>query len=95
MIQTDLSDVSYDGYIISPLQQDMVANLIQDTEKPVIALDTNIESDKVVTFVGTGNEEAANRERLPLSRQPRKLAGLKSSVSRLQVCRVTAPILPA
>ena len=58
MIQTDLSDVSYDGYIISPLQQDMVANLIQDTEKPVIALDTNIESDKVVTFVGTGIEEA-------------------------------------
>ena len=61
MIQTDLSDVSYDGYIISPLQQDMVANLIQDTEKPVIALDTNIESDKVVTFVGTGNEEAAKQ----------------------------------
>ena len=61
MIQTDLSYVSYDGYIISPLQQDMVANLIQDTEKPVIALDTNIESDKVVTFVGTGNEEAAKQ----------------------------------
>lgn len=39
----------------------MVANLIQDTEKPVIALDTNIESDKVVTFVGTGNEEAAKQ----------------------------------
>ena len=37
MIQTDLSDVSYDGYNSSPLQQDMVANRIQDTEKPVIA----------------------------------------------------------
>ena len=59
MIQTDLSDDSYDGYIISPLQQDMVANLIADTAKPVIALDTNIESDKVLSFVGTGNEAAA------------------------------------
>ena len=30
----------------------MVANLIADTAKPVIALDTNIESDKVLSFVG-------------------------------------------
>lgn len=59
MIQTDLGDYTYDGYIISPLQQDMVANLIADTEKPVIALDTDIESDKVLSFVGTGNEAAA------------------------------------
>ena len=59
MIQTDLGDDIYDGYIISPLQQDMVANLIADTEKPVIALDTDIESDKVLSFVGTGNEAAA------------------------------------
>ena len=59
MIQTDLGDDTYDGYIISPLQQDMVANLIADTEKPVIALDTDIESDKVLSFVGTGNEAAA------------------------------------
>lgn len=59
MIQTDLGDDTYDGYIISPLQQDMVANLIADTEKPVIALDTDIESDMVLSFVGTGNEAAA------------------------------------
>ena len=59
MIQTDLGDDTYDGYIISPLQQDMVANLIADTEKPVIALDTDIESDTVLSFVGTGNEAAA------------------------------------
>ena len=60
-IQTDLGDESYDGYIISPLQQDMVANLIADVEKPVIAVDTDIESDKIVSFVGTGNEEAARQ----------------------------------
>ena len=39
----------------------MVANLIADVEKPVIAVDTDIESDKIVSFVGTGNEEAARQ----------------------------------
>ena len=38
MIQTDLGNGSYDGYIIAPLQSDMVATLIADTEKPVMAV---------------------------------------------------------
>lgn len=59
LIETDLSSDEYDAYVISPLQADMVANLIKDSDKPIIAVDTRIESDKILSFVGTGNLEAA------------------------------------
>lgn len=59
MIETDLNTADYDGYIISPLQADMVRTLIAGQTKPIIALDTNIEAPEIKTFVGTGNEEAA------------------------------------
>ena len=59
MIDTDLGVSDYDAYIIAPLQSESVASQIAATDKPVIAMDTNIESDKVVAFVGTGNQEAA------------------------------------
>lgn len=59
MIETDLANVDYDGYIIAPLQSDMVATLVADTEKPVMAVDTNFESPKKLSFIGTGNESAA------------------------------------
>ena len=59
MIQTDLGSGAYDGYIIAPLQADTVKTLIADTDKPVMALDSAIPSDKVISFIGTGNEEAA------------------------------------
>lgn len=57
MIQTDLSG-DYDGYVIAPLQADMVANLIKGQTKPIVACDTKIEAPEVLSFVGTGNEEA-------------------------------------
>lgn len=59
MIDTDINGGGYDAYVIAPLQSDSVAAQIAATDKPVIALDTNINSDKVVSFVGTGNEKAA------------------------------------
>ena len=39
MIQTDLAD-DYDGYVIAPLQADMVANLVSGVEKPIFFNDT-------------------------------------------------------
>jgi ribose transport system substrate-binding protein len=59
MIETDLSSGGYDAYVISPLQSDLVANLIAGQTKPIIAVDTNISAPEVLSFVGTGNEEAA------------------------------------
>ncbi|MDY3617503.1 sugar ABC transporter substrate-binding protein [Agathobaculum sp.] len=57
MIQTDLAS-DYDGFVIAPLQADMVANLIKGQTKPVVACDTKIEAPEIISFVGTGNEEA-------------------------------------
>lgn len=61
MLQTDLAQESFDGYLIAPLQSEAVAAQIESTSKPVIAFDTNIESDKCLSFVGTGNKEAAKQ----------------------------------
>lgn len=61
MIQTDLALESYDGYLIAPLQSDAVATAIANTDKPVVAFDTDIDSDKCLSFVGTGNKEAAKQ----------------------------------
>lgn len=59
MIKTDLSDDTYDGYLIAPLQSDSVASLIADIDRPVMAFDTDIDSDKCLAFIGTGNKNAA------------------------------------
>lgn len=59
MIETDLNNASYDGYIMAPLQADMVATIIKGQTKPILAVDTNIEAPEVLSFVGTGNEDAA------------------------------------
>lgn len=61
MVQTDLAVESYDGYLIAPLQSEAVAQQIAATDKPVVAFDTRIDSDKCVSFVGTGNKEAAKQ----------------------------------
>lgn len=61
MIQTDLAVDSFDGYLIAPLQSEAVATQLEATDKPVIAFDTNIDSDKCLAFVGTGNKEAAKQ----------------------------------
>ena len=58
MIDTELNNASNDGFIIAPLQADMVANMLKGQTKPVAAVDTDIDAPEVFTFVGTGNEAA-------------------------------------
>lgn len=58
MIETDMGNADYDGYVIAPLQADMVANMISGQTKPIVAVDTNIDAPEVLSFVGTGNEAA-------------------------------------
>lgn len=58
MIETDMNNADIDGYVIAPLQADMVANMIKGQTKPIVAVDTNIEAPEVLSFVGTGNEAA-------------------------------------
>ncbi|MDO5141462.1 MAG: substrate-binding domain-containing protein [Eubacteriales bacterium] len=57
MINTDLGG-DYDGYVIAPLQAEMVASAIKGQTKPIVAVDTKIEAPEVISFVGTGNESA-------------------------------------
>ncbi len=60
MVETVLSSGEYDGLVVSPLQAETVAHLLAEgCDIPVIAMNTPLESDKVLSFVGTGNEDAA------------------------------------
>ena len=59
MIETDLNSGAYDAFVIAPLQADLVKTLISGQTAPIIAVDTNIDAPEVLSFVGTGNEEAA------------------------------------
>ena len=89
-IQTDLAVESYDGYLIAPLQSEAVATAIANTDKPVVAYDTRIDSDKCLAT--RKQPRRAARPLLKLQRQP---AGPISSASRSQAFRVTQPTLPA
>lgn len=59
IIETNLASSQYQGVVIAPLQADMVTTKIAGTPLPIIALDTKIEAPEVQSFVGTGNEKAA------------------------------------
>ncbi len=58
MIETDMNNADIDGYVIAPLQADMVVSMIAGQSKPIVAVDTNIEAPEILSFVGTGNEAA-------------------------------------
>ena len=59
MIETDMNNADIDGYVIAPLQADMVTTIIAGQTKPIVAVDTDIDAPEVLSFVGTGNEAAA------------------------------------
>lgn len=59
IIETNLGSNSYDGFVIAPLQAEMVMSKVSGVELPIIAVDTDIDAPEVLSFVGTGNEAAA------------------------------------
>ncbi len=59
MIETALSSGAYDGLVISALQTDTAANIIKDADIPIVSVNTNLDCEESLSFVGTGNEEAA------------------------------------
>lgn len=58
MIETSLGS-DYDAVVIAPQQSAAAATQVANTDKVIVALDTDFESDKKSAFVGTGNKEAA------------------------------------
>lgn len=59
MIETTLSSSDCDAMVVAPLQAETVATQIAGTDLPIVAIDTAINSDKVLNFVGFNNEELA------------------------------------
>lgn len=59
MIETTLASGEYDGMVLSALQPDTVRTLIAGAELPIVAVNTRVDADEIISFVGTGNEEAA------------------------------------
>ena len=59
MIETDVQSGAYDSIIIAPLQGDQAATLVKGTKTPIFAVDTNFDAPEVISFIGTGNEDAA------------------------------------
>ncbi len=59
MIETDLNSGAYDALVIGPLNGEQVAHQISGQTIPIVALDSDIDAPECVTFVGTGNEDAA------------------------------------
>ncbi len=59
MIETAVSTDTVDGVAIAPLQSETAGNLIAGTDKAVVAFDTDFDSEKKASFIGTGNETAA------------------------------------
>lgn len=58
MIETMLSG-GVDAFVIAPLQSDSVASVIGDVKIPIITVDTDADIPGKVSFVGTGNDNAA------------------------------------
>lgn len=58
MIETSLGNPGIDALVLAPLQSDSASTLVANTDKVVIALDTDFTSDKKLAFVGTGNKDA-------------------------------------
>jgi ribose transport system substrate-binding protein len=56
-IETIMNSGEGDAMVVSPLQADTVATQIESYDKPVIAIDTEVPSDKVLSFVGFDNED--------------------------------------
>lgn len=64
MIETDLNAGAYDAMIIAPLQADQAdqaATLVTGADIPIFAVDTKFNAEELVSFIGTGNENAAKQ----------------------------------
>ena len=58
MIETTLSANDCDAMVVAPLRVETVATQIANTDLPIVAIDTAIDSDKVLSFVGIGGNLA-------------------------------------
>ncbi len=59
MIETTLTSSSSEALVLAPLQPDSAANAVKNAKIPILAVDTTFPSDKLVSYIGVSNEDAA------------------------------------
>ena len=91
MIETVLNASGTDAMVVAPLQSETVATQIANAEIPIIAIDTNVESDKVLSFVGFDNEAMASMGGEAAVKAAMKPAGILSPRLVLRVYRAIPP----
>lgn len=58
MIETTLAGDS-EALVLAPLQPDSAANAVANADIPILAVDTTFTSDKLQSYIGVSNEQAA------------------------------------
>lgn len=61
MVETALSSGVYNGMVIAPAQPESINTIIKGTDMPIVSVNSDLGSEESLTFVGTGNEEAARQ----------------------------------
>ena len=59
MIETTLGSSDAEALVLAPLQPDVATTAVAGANIPVLAVDTTFSSDKLVSYVGVSNEDAA------------------------------------
>lgn len=59
MIETTLATGGVEALVLAPLQPDAAADAVKNATIPILAVDTTFTSDKLVSYVGVSNEDAA------------------------------------
>lgn len=58
-IETILAAEEAEALVLAPLQPDSAANAVANAKIPVLAVDTTFNSDKLLSYVGVSNKDAA------------------------------------
>lgn len=59
MIETTLGSSDAEALVLAPLQPDVATTAVANADIPILAVDTTFSSDKLVSYVGVSNEDAA------------------------------------
>ncbi|MGN1031497.1 MAG: sugar ABC transporter substrate-binding protein, partial [Butyricicoccaceae bacterium] len=58
MIETTLADSEVEALVIAPLQPESAANAVKDATIPILTVDTTMEADNLLSYIGLSNEDA-------------------------------------
>lgn len=58
-IETVLGSGDVEALVLAPLQPEAAANAVKNAQIPILSVDTTFESDKLLSYIGVSNEDAA------------------------------------